>query len=76
MVVTKRREKLANSVQVSANFNDWPVPGKSGVQCERILVSIDTVQDGQLKFCLKQWQTITSDKVILDIATNLILLQC
>ena len=25
------------------------------------------MQAGQLKFCIKQWQTITSDKVILDI---------
>ena len=61
------REKLVNSVQVSANSCDWPVPGKSGVQFERILVSNDFVQAGQLKFFIKQWQTITSDKVILDI---------
>ena len=65
--MTKPREKLVNNVQVSANYSDWPVPGKSGVQFERILVSNDTVQAGQLKFCIRQWQTITSDKVILDI---------
>ena len=65
--MTKPREKLVNSVQLSANSSDWLVPGKPGVQCERILVSNDIVQAGQLKFCVKQWQTITSDKVILDI---------
>ena len=35
------------------------------LQCERILVSNDIVQAGE--FCIKQCQTITSDKVILDI---------
>ena len=52
---------------MSANYSDWPVPGKSGVQFERILVSNDTVQAGQLKVSIRQWQTITSEKVILDI---------
>ena len=65
--MTKPREKIVNNVQVSANYGDWPVPGKSGVQFERRLVSNDTLQAGQLKFCIRQWQTITSDKVILDI---------
>ena len=65
--MTKPREKLVNSIQVSANSSDWPVSGKSGVQCERILVSNDIVRAGQLKFCIRQWQTITSNKVILDI---------
>ena len=60
------------------NSNEWSVPGKSGVQCERILVSNDIVQAGQLKFCIKQWKTITCDSVILDMQsiTNLILEQC
>ena len=65
--MTKPREKLVNNVQVRANSSDWPFPGKSGVQFERILVSNDIVQADQSKFFIKQWQTITSDKVILDI---------
>ena len=40
------------------------------MQCERILVSNDILQAGQLKFSIKQLQTITSDNVILDIAKH------
>ena len=47
--------------------NDLLIPAKSGFQCERTLVKGKIVQAGQLKCCIKQWEKITSDKVILDI---------
>ena len=64
----KPNEKPANSVQVRIMPNDLQQSvGQFGSQCGNTQVNKQFVQAGRLKFHLKEWEEITSNKFILDI---------
>ena len=47
--------------------------GQSSSQCGNTQVNIQLAQAGRLKFHLKEWQEITSDKFILDIVQGYVI---
>ena len=74
MISRKPKEKPVNNAQVRTIPNDLQQSvGQSSLQCGNPQVNKQVEQAGRLKFHLKEWKEITSNKFILDIVQGYVI---